>query len=90
MQARFALPSRRAAMALMRRMRHVQEGRELYVTEEWLAEWLIDRALPGLDQPKAQSFNPLTAAVDDRAKTLLQRLVRNGELHVNPSLIATH
>ena len=87
-QRMFALPSRRGAKALMRRMRHIEEnrGRELYTTHEWLAEWLAARTLPGMDRPAVLSYNPLEDAVLQRAVTLISSMVARGELVVGPTL----
>lgn len=85
-QRMFALPSRRRAKALMRRMRHIEERREIYTTHEWLAEWLAARALPGMDRPAVLSYNPLEEAVLDRAVALVGSMVARGELTVGPVL----
>lgn len=85
-QRMFALPSRRGAKALMRRMRHIEERREIYTTHEWLAAWLVTRALPGMDRPAVLSYNPLEEAVLQRAVALISSMVARGELTVGPAL----
>lgn len=87
-QRMFALPSRRRAKNLMRRMRHIEEnrGRELYTTHEWLAAWLAARALPGMDRPAVLSYNPLEDAVLQRAVSLISSMAARGELTVGPAL----
>ena len=87
-QRMFALPSRRGAKALMRRMRHIEEdrGRQIFTTHEWLAEWLTVRALPGMDRPAVLNYNPLEDAVLQRAVALIVSMTARGELTVGPAL----
>ena len=75
-QRMFALPCRRGAKALMRRMRHIEERREIYTTHEWLAAWLVTRAL---------SYNPLEEAVIERTIAVVTAMVARGELTVGPT-----
>jgi hypothetical protein len=76
------LRSNRAARALMRRMRHVARGRDLWTTEEWLAGWLMAESMPGIHPPVRRSLDPLQAAVDERAAAVIVELVRRGILRV--------
>lgn len=85
-QRMFALPSRRRAKNLMRRMRHIEERREIYTTHEWLAAWLATRALPGMDRPAVLSYNPLEEAVIERTIAVVTAMVARGELTVGPAL----
>lgn len=85
-QRMFALPSRRRAKNLMRRMRHIEERREIYTTHEWLAAWLATRALPGMDRPAVLHYNPLEDAVLQRAVALISSMAARGELTVGPAL----
>lgn len=77
---RFALGNR-AAAALMRKMRHVQVGRALFTTEEWLAEWLAAEAVPQQNWPK-QNLDPLEEAVNSRVIQIVGELARRGCIEV--------
>lgn len=78
--ARFGRGSRFGA-ALMRQMRHVRMGRELFTTEEWLAEWLAAKSVPQTNWPKA-NLDPLEEAVCSRVIQLIGDLARRGVIEV--------
>ena len=86
LQRRFGLLTRRRAMALLRRMDHVEDGRDLFTTEGHLAAWLAARVVPGLDRPKAVRYDPLEEAVIQRTILAVRALVERGEFHVGPQL----
>lgn len=82
LRVRFGLRSRRAARALMRKMRHVSENTsrgEIWTTEAWIAEWLAARCVQGLDKAAARAtYDPLEEAVIERTVRLVGELARRG------------
>jgi len=83
LQMRFNLRSGRAACALMRRMKHVREGKRMWTTEGWVAEWLATRAIPSTDLPtKAVNFDPLRRLVVDEVVSLIGTLAEEGKIRV--------
>lgn len=79
---RFGRPfAMRWAKALMRKVRHVEEGGELFTTEEWLAEWLAAECVPQQNWPK-QNLDPLEEAVSSRVIQLIGELARTGKIEV--------
>jgi hypothetical protein len=82
MRERFALGPRRAR-ALLRRMKHLCEGRDIWTTEQWLAEWCASQAVPGKDWP---DFNrdrePIDEDVVQRAVELVGKLAERGAVRI--------
>lgn len=71
-RVRFGLRSRKAAFALVRKMRHVSQGREVWTTEEYLAEWLAANTLPQMNwPPNGMDIDPLELT----AKTLAMQVI---------------
>lgn len=83
LQRRFGLPTRRRAIALLKRLRHVRAGREWFTTEEWLAEWVAAEAVPAMDWPRPeQSVDPLEECVIGRVIQLVGELAARGAVRV--------
>lgn len=73
--------STRWATKVMRRMRHVPCGRQLFTTEEWLAEWLAARSVPQMNWPQ-NNYDPLEEVVGSRLIQLVGELARTGKIRV--------
>ena len=81
LRARLDLKSRRRAAALMRQMRHVRQGREMWTTEGWLAVWLAERSVGAAFKRKA-TYDPLEEAVVERVVHLVGELAARGAIRV--------
>ncbi len=83
LRERFGLPSNRRAIGLLKRMRHLREGRDYFTTEEWLAEYVASQAVPSMDWPTlAAPYDPLEEAVIARVVQLIGELAARGHLAV--------
>src|SRR5215471_12780304 len=82
LRARFGLRSNRAARGLMRRMAHLSEGRQMWTTEEWLAEWTARAKCHGALYQPAQNLDPLEEAVVERVVRLVGELAARGTVKV--------
>ena len=78
--ARFKRGNRWAA-ALMRQMRHMKTGGQMFTTEEWLAEYLAAESIPQRNWPK-QNLDPLEEAVCSRVIEVIGDLTRLGKIQV--------
>lgn len=73
----------RWAAAVMRRMRHVHSGRDLFTTEEWLAEFLAAQSVPQQNWPQRSTvYDPLEEVVSSRVIQLVGELARAGKIRV--------
>lgn len=79
---RFGIGPRRARH-LLRRMNHICDGREMWTTEAWLAEWAASQAIPGRDWPQIdRDREPIDEDVVQRAIELIGMLADRGKLKV--------
>ena len=82
LRERFGMGPRRAR-GLMRRMRHLREGRDLFTTEAWLAEYVAAAALPGSHWPATdRDREPVDEDVVKRAVELIGVLAGRGQIKV--------
>jgi len=79
--ARLAGLSLVKAHAWLRQLPHVKVGRSRYTRPEWLAQWEVSMLKT---PPVTKSFDPLEAAVADRAAWAVGELVRQGKLRLGP------
>lgn len=75
------------AHAWLRELPHVKVGRSRYTRKEWLAGW---EAAHLKNPPRVQNFDPLEAAVADRAAWAVGELVRQGKLAVLPKFAGSN
>ena len=84
MRGRFGLGPRRAR-SLLRKMRHLREGRDLFTTEAWLAEYVAANAVqaagPKWPDPK-RDREPVDEDVVKRAVELIGALAGQGHIKV--------
>lgn len=66
----------------MREMRHVRIGRELFTTEEWLAEFIAARSIPQTNWPPSTNMDPLEETVKSVALQVIGELARVGQIEV--------
>ena len=71
----------RWASSLMRQMRHMKTGGQMFTTEEWLAEYLAAESIPQRNWPK-QNLDPLEEAVCSRVIEVIGDLTRLGKIQV--------
>ena len=76
----FPMPLR-AAQAWLRKLPHVRVGRRCFTTEAWLVMWM---ATDVRNAPVPKNYDPLEAAVVERAIWLMGELVRRGQIAVLP------
>lgn len=69
------------AHAWLRQLPHVKVGRARYTRAEWLAQW---EAAHLKNPPVVKCFDPLEAAVAERAAWAVGELVRQGKIAVLP------
>lgn len=82
MRQRFGLGPRQAR-ALMRRMRHVEDGGRIWTREAWLAEWMAANAIPGSDWPALdRDRDPMDEDVVQRAVELVGMLAERGAVKI--------
>lgn len=84
MRERFGLGPRRARKLLLS-MRHLSDGKDLWTTEAWLAEWLAARAVPGLGPAwpdPERTREPVDADVIARALELVGALAERGAVRI--------
>jgi len=73
----------RRACALMREMRHVERGGDMWTTEGWLAEWMTAEALPAMNwPPKGAVYDPLEECVAARVIAIVRKLAEQGAIQV--------
>lgn len=88
LRRRFGLPGNRAALSLMRQMRHVKRGRDCYTSEAWLMEWAAGREMPAERAARQRlrrdrvSYDPLEQIVEERCTRILMRLASHGVIRV--------
>lgn len=76
----------RSAYALIREMRHTTHGRQVWTTEEWLAEWLAAESVPSMNWPKpGQSYDPLEEVLVGRVVQMVGELAARGKIMVLPT-----
>lgn len=74
--------STRWAAKLMRRMRHVP-GREMFTTEEWLAEWLAAKSIPAQTWiDRSANLDPLDVFLMNKCVEMVGNLARAGKIEV--------
>ncbi len=78
--ARFS-KGKRWARARMRRMRHVNDGSDMFTTEEWLAEWLAAESVPQQNWP-VHNYDPIEEVILSRAIQVIGALARTGAITV--------
>jgi hypothetical protein len=74
-RVRLGLSSRNVARRVMREMRHKRRGRDVWTTEEWLAEWLADGTKAMRDPLARQDMDPLEGAVKRMAREMIGELL---------------
>lgn len=80
---RFNIGTRRARH-LLRRMNHLCDGRDMWTTEAWLAEWAASQAIPGRDWPQLnRDREPIDEDVVQRAIELIGMMADRGIIHVH-------
>jgi len=73
----------RAAAGLIRKMRHVEQGKHLWTTEEWLAQWAAAKSVPAQNWPPDDVvYDPLEEAVISRVIAMIGRLAAEGTIKV--------
>lgn len=83
MRGRFSGLGPRAARALIKRMPHIAEGRQVWTTEAHLAEYLAARAIPGSQWPATdRQREPVDEDVVRRAVELIGVLCQRGVFEV--------
>lgn len=75
--------STRWATKVIRRMRHLPCGKELFTTEEWLAEWLAARSIPQNGFMSGYSFmDPLEEFCMNKVIQMMGEMARKGLIEV--------
>src|SRR5438874_1574108 len=83
---RFGLTLRKAR-SWIRELPHIQLGRSRFTTEPWLAAWLVANLK---NPPVVKNFDPLEAAIVERAAWAVGELVRQKKLAVLPPAESFH
>jgi hypothetical protein len=81
--ARLFPMSARAAQAWLRELPNIVVGRRRFTTEAWLVTWMAANVR---NAPVPKNYDPLEAAVVERAIWLVGQLVQQGKLALPKSL----
>ena len=86
-QARFKLPDRRAARALMGKLPHFKTGTSLYTTEGHLVQYVSAKTVGDLAKTQRR-YDPLLDAAERIALGALERMANAGQLTITVNLAA--